>query len=93
MTSITASVEIDAATRARMDSLAEKTGRSVSTLTREAVHQYLDRKEAEMAVRADALAAWVKFKTDGLHVSGEEADAWLAALENGEDIDPPACHV
>ena len=27
-----------------------------------------------------------------VHVTAEEADAWLAKLEAGEDADPPSCH-
>jgi len=26
-------------------------------------------------------------------VNADEADAWLAALEQGNDIEPPECHV
>ena len=29
----------------------------------------------------------------GLHVSAEEADAWLGILERGNDVEPPECHV
>ena len=42
--------------------------------------------------RQDALAAWVDFQATGLHVTFAEADAWLARLEAGERIKPPAPH-
>jgi predicted transcriptional regulator len=43
-------------------------------------------------VRQDALAAWAEYQATGLHVTAEEADAWLSQLEAGEDVDPPATH-
>ena len=42
--------------------------------------------------RQDALAAWNHYKTTGLHVTAEEADAWLAKLEAEEDATVPKCH-
>ncbi|MGO8932757.1 MAG: hypothetical protein ACLPLZ_09245 [Terracidiphilus sp.] len=41
----------------------------------------------------DALAAWNDYQTAGLHLMEEEADAWLARLEAGEDVEAPECHV
>lgn len=33
--------------------------------------------------------AWEQYRTTDLHVTGKEADAWLAELEAGNDINPP----
>ena len=33
--------------------------------------------------------AWEHYRTTGRHVTGGEADAWLAELEAGNNIDPP----
>lgn len=60
---------------------------------REAITQYVDREERRETVRRDTLEAWETCRTTGLHVTAEEADAWLAQLEQGKDIEPPACHV
>jgi predicted transcriptional regulator len=43
-------------------------------------------------VRQDALAAWAKYQVTGLHVTAEDADAWLAQLEAGADAEPPPTH-
>jgi predicted transcriptional regulator len=59
---------------------------------REAIEQYVDREERREQFRQDALAAWAEYQATGLHVTGEEADAWLARLEAGEDAEPPECH-
>ena len=37
--------------------------------------------------------AWNEYQATGLHVCLEEADAWLAQLEEGKDVEPPECHV
>jgi len=42
--------------------------------------------------RQSALSAWGAYRSTGLHVTAEEADAWLAKLEAGEDAEPPECH-
>ena len=46
----------------------------------------------EAAIREAALAGIAGYATDGLHLTAEEADAWLARLEAGEDVPPPPCH-
>ncbi|MDD5470495.1 MAG: hypothetical protein PHP05_01085 [Sideroxydans sp.] len=45
------------------------------------------------AFRQDTLKAWEEHRTTGLHVTADEVDAWLAQLEQGNDIEPPECHV
>lgn len=43
-------------------------------------------------LRQDALCAWDDYQVDGLHLTLEEADAWLIALALGADVEPPKCH-
>ncbi|MES3022655.1 MAG: transcriptional regulator [Pseudomonadota bacterium] len=62
-------------------------------MLRAAVAQYLEREEKREAFRKDTLKAWGEHRTTGLHVTATEADAWLAQLEDGNDIEPPECHV
>ena len=50
------------------------------------------REEAGERFKADALAAWSAYQRSGEHITGEEADAWLAGLETGEDCPPPEPH-
>ena len=38
------------------------------------------------------LTAWEDYRATRLHVTAEEADNWLASLEDGKDVEPPACH-
>jgi hypothetical protein len=39
------------------------------------------------------MTAWQTYKETGLHVTGEEADSWLAKLAEGQDVEPPQCHI
>ncbi len=52
---------------------------------------YLDSEEKRERFRRDTLKAWEAYSATGLHVTAEEADAWLAKLEQGNNIDPPEC--
>ncbi len=86
-------IKIDDDIKARLKRLAEARQRTSHWLMREAITQYVDREEKRESFRQDALSAWEAYRTTGLHVTAEEADAWLAKLEQGNDVDPPECHV
>ena len=60
---------------------------------REAITQFVEREEKRETFRQDSLNAWEEYRLTGQHVTAEEADAWLAKLEQGHDVEPPACHV
>ena len=86
------SVRLDEPLKARVRSLADQRRRPVHWLMREAIEQYVTREEQREAFRQEALDAWEQFQSTGLHVTGAEADAWLAALEAGNDVEPPRAH-
>jgi predicted transcriptional regulator len=89
----TTSLKLDSATKDRVQRLASARQRTTHWLMREAIEQYVEREERREQLRQDALAAWEEYQTTGLHVTAEEADALLAKLEEGKDVEPPACHV
>jgi predicted transcriptional regulator len=88
----TTSLKLDAEIKSRLRELAQARRRSSHWLIREAIEQYVEREERRERVRQDALTAWAEYQATGLHVTAEEADAWLAQLEAGEDGEPPATH-
>lgn len=88
----TTSVKLDDSVRERLQRVANTQRRSPHWVMREAIEQYLEREERRQKFREDALAAWNHYATTGLHLSGEEVDAWLTRLEAGDDIPPPECH-
>jgi len=59
---------------------------------RDAIEQYLDREEKRQSFLRAGKVAGEHYQGTGRHVSGEEAHAWLAQLEAGSNVDPPACH-
>lgn len=92
-TPITTSVKLDPAVKDRMQRLASVRHSSTHKLMVEAIEQYVEREELRQNARHEALSAWENYQATGLHVTGEEADAWLEKLEAGEEADAPECHV
>jgi predicted transcriptional regulator len=85
-------IKIDPEIKERVKRLADARQRTPHWLMREAIQQYVEREEKREAMRQDGIRAWNEYQTTGLHVTREEADAWLARLEAGEDAEPPECH-
>ena len=88
----TTSLKLDPEIKDRVQRLAAARRRSAHWIMREAVEQYVEREEKREQLRQDALAAWAHYQTTGVHLTAEEADAWLAKLERGEDAPVPECH-
>ena len=89
----TTSLKLENELKDRVQRLAQSRRRSAHWIMREAVEQYVTREEQREQIRQDALAAWEHYQATGLHVTAEEADVWLAGLENDEDSGAPECHV
>jgi predicted transcriptional regulator len=89
----TTSLKLDIEVKQRVQRLAVARRRSQHWLMREAIEEYVEREEKREQFRQDALAAWAHYQTTGLHVTAEDADAWLAKLEAGKDDTPPKCRV
>lgn len=84
--------EIDSATRARIEELAAASHSTPQAVLEEALADYADRYAKRSRFYQDALAAVAEYEATGLHLTGEEVDAWLAKLEAGEDAELPPCH-
>lgn len=87
------SIKLDDILKARVQHLADARRRSSHWIMREAIAQYVEREEKREAFKQDALRAWDEYQQTGLHLTFEEADAWLGKLEAGEDVELPKCHV
>ncbi len=90
---MTTSVKLDAEMKNRIQLLAQARHRSSHWIMREAIRDYVEREEKRESFKQDALSAWQAYQENGLHLTLEEADAWLEQLEAGEDVEPPRCHV
>jgi predicted transcriptional regulator len=87
------SIKLDDELKGRVQHLADARRRTSHWIMREAISQYVEREEKREAFKRDALRAWDEYQRTGLHLTFEEADAWLAKLEAGEDAEIPECHV
>ena len=85
-------IKIEPDIKERLKRLADARQRTSHWLMREAIRQYLEREEKREAFRQDAIRAWNEYQATGLHVTLDEADAWLAKLEADKDVAPPECH-
>ena len=88
----TTSLKLDDDIKGRVQRLAAARRRSAHWVMREAIEQYVEREEQREQQRQSALMAWAEYQATGLHATAEEADAWLAKLEAGEEASPPECH-
>ena len=86
------SVKLDDDLKARVQGLAAARRRSPHWIMREAIAQYVEREEKREAFRQEAIDAWDAYQRTGHHLTAEEADAWLARLEQGDDAEAPECH-
>jgi predicted transcriptional regulator len=84
-------IKIDEDTKVRVKPSADARQRTPQWLMREAITQYVYREEKCEAFRQDSLQAWNAFRASGQHMTAEQADAWMAQLERGVDVDRPAC--
>jgi predicted transcriptional regulator len=91
-TAATTSLKLDIEIKERLQRLASARRRSPHWVMREAIGEYVEREEKREQFKQDALAAWDDYRTTGLHVTADEADAWLAKLEAGKNAAPPKCH-
>ena len=88
-----ASVKLPQPLRERIKNLANARNQSAHAIMLRAIECYVDREEQREALRQEAVAAHEEYLRTGLHVTAAEADAWLAELEAGNDVEPPECHI
>ena len=87
------SVKLDDDLKNRVRHLADARQRTPHWIMREAIRNYVEREEKRETLKQDALHAWQAYQENGLHLTLEEAEVWLAKLEAGEDAELPKCHV
>jgi len=88
-----AAVKLEEDTKELLELLATTRKRSVNWMIREAIKEYAQREGEKEKLRQEAVKAWVDYSVSDLHLTQAEADAWLAGLEAGENMEIPKCHV
>jgi predicted transcriptional regulator len=86
------SIKLDDDLKGRVQHLAKARRRTSHWIMREAIAQYVEREEQRESFSRNALLAWDDYQQTGRHLTFEEADAWLAKLEAGDEAELPDCH-
>ena len=87
------SVKLTPVSRERLRSIANLQRRPAHALAREAIDAYLEKQEEEMRRDQEANASWKHYQDTGLHVTGEEAVAWIKSWGTPNQLPKPVCHV
>ena len=88
----TATFELDAEMKARVQQLAAQKRQSSHWVMREAISRYIEDEERRAQFLRDGDEALEDSLTTGLHLNGSEVDGWLQRTSAGEDIPFPQCH-
>lgn len=88
----TVTIKMDDSTHGRVKQLAKGKSRTSHWVMRTAISEYLDREEKREAFRQATLAAWQEYQETGLHLTGEEVDAWLESWGTDDELPTPVCH-
>ena len=86
-------IKLDQDMRDRLKLLAAAKGRSPHWMLCQAVSQFVEREECREVFRVAGLQAWHQYQGTGLHVTHDDADAWLACFQAGEEAAVPQGHV
>ncbi|ACU90652.1 CopG family transcriptional regulator [Desulfomicrobium sp. ZS1] len=87
------SIKLPLELHARVQHIAMVRKRSVHEVMIRAMETYVDREEKREAIRQECIKAHDEYMLTGLHVTGEEVDAWIDQLVDGNETEMPACHV
>lgn len=86
------SIRLDEELKDRLKTLADDRHRSAHALMLEAITEYIDREEKRSQYLRDGQAAWLHYQETGLHLTAEEAEAWISTWGTENEQDAPPCH-
>ncbi|EAM8425611.1 CopG family ribbon-helix-helix protein [Salmonella enterica] len=86
------SIRLDEELKDRLKTLADDRHRSAHSLMLEAITEYIDREEKRSQYLRDGQAAWHHYQETGLHLTAEEAEAWISTWGTENEQDAPSCH-
>lgn len=93
LSALSTSIKIPGQLRERLQNLADSRQRSPHALMVQAIESYVSREEKREAWRQEGIAAWEEYQQTGLHLTNAEAKEWLAQLAEGNNVEPPKCHI
>ncbi len=87
------SIKMPGALRDRIQHLAQARNRTPHSIMLQALEAYVTKEEKREAFRQEGIAAWEEYQGTGLHLTNDEVKTWLAKLAEGNDVEPPKCHI
>ena len=84
-------IKLDATVRDRLNSIATRHKRTSHAIASEAIETYVAREEAREALNQETLSAWNHFQETGLHVTGDDVNAWIESWGTKDELPPPKC--
>ncbi|MGL5362871.1 MAG: CopG family ribbon-helix-helix protein [Bosea sp. (in: a-proteobacteria)] len=88
--SVSFSIRMDEALRARLEKEAQAEDRSASYLAQKAISAFLD---ARASRRQEMLAAFAQSQTETEFVSGDAVSAWVESWETATELPVPAADI
>ena len=87
-----ATFELDDALRARILALAGRRKTAPLEIVREALAHLEREADEDEAFYQEALRAEEDYQKTGLHITGDEAIAWIKTWGTDHELEPPECH-
>jgi predicted transcriptional regulator len=77
----------------RLKHLAQRRNRMPHWVMRDAIKQYIERKEKQDSLLQEALDSLAQYREDGLHLTLDEVSQWLKTWGTDEEKEASQCHV
>lgn len=81
------SIKIDDALKVRIRNLADQRRRSVHSVMKEAIREYVEREEAKESFKQEALSSWEDYQANGRHLTSTETHDWLDTWGEAEEAE------
>lgn len=86
------SLKLNDEIRQKVYSLAQSKHRTSHWIMCEAIKQYVQTEELKEKFKQEALESWQDYQETGLHLTGDEVEAWLSTWGTDKEDGMPACH-
>ena len=87
------SIKLDFEERDRIRAIAAAENRSTHFIMKEAIRQYLDKKEVERRFIDAAKESRLHYKSTKQHITQDEFSNWVDSLQSNVNTPMPVCHI
>ncbi len=86
-------LELDTETMQRVREIASAQHISPEAVIYRAIELYIEPEDERRRLDEHTRASWGEYQRTGLHLTGEEVEAWMDKIIAGEDAELPECHL